>query len=179
MGQLGRGDLKSVVDGRVGSREQPRHDGKRRGTGEVVILPNVGRDHGDATSCVSRKFVCNLPCGLNARFPTVVIGLVAGLWIYDIFLCAIYGQEARCPSGALDDGSIEIPAETEVEREAGSDLPGVLQIQAEVIAIDGSRADMRDAGKIRRRHGHRVEEGAAGEKAGERIGEWIAGIEVV
>ena len=81
--------------------------------------------------------------------------------------------------GALGDGRVELPAQAVVEREARRHLPGVLRIGVEVVAVDGGGADVLAVGEIGRRDGDGVDERAAGEKAGERVGQRIAGVDVM
>jgi hypothetical protein len=61
----------------------------------------------------------------------------------------------------------------------GSDLPGVLRVGVEVVAADGRGADVRAVGEVRRARWPRCKQRAAGEKAGERVRERIAGVDVV
>jgi hypothetical protein len=116
-----------------------------------------------------------LPGCLNARTPCIPVRLVTGLGVDDILLRAIDGKEAAGAVGALSDGRVELPAETVVEGEAGRDLPGVLEIGVDVVTVDGGGADVGSVREIGRRNGHGINEWTAGQEAGERVGQRIAG----
>src|ERR1700734_2728752 len=81
--------------------------------------------------------------------------------------------------GALTDGRVEIPTNAVVEGEAGGEPERVLQEGGVVLAIDGGRADVLAAGKVRGRNCDGICEGTAGKEARERIGQQVAGSDVV
>ena len=89
--QLRRRNLKSILNRCIGGRKQPRIDGKGRGAGKKVVLPNIGLNHHDASTSMSRNLLADLPRGLNARLPGIPVRLVAGLRVNHKLLLAADG----------------------------------------------------------------------------------------
>ena len=178
-GTLGGRDLKSIMEGRARGGKQARIHRKRRRPGEKVILPDIGRDGHHASAGAHKQSGVACQETLHARLPRIPIGLVAGLRVDDILLRAIGGDDRGRSPRALADGRVEIPAHAIVESQPAVGLECVLHEKADVIAIDGRRADVLAVGEVGRGYGHGVVNGAAGEKARERIGQQIAGVNVV
>ena len=125
-GELGWGDGETVGDGCSLGGDKAWVDDEGDGAGEGIVLPDVGRNDGDAAAGVDLQVVDDLPGGLDAGAPTLPIGLVTGLGIDDILLNTVDAVKAAGAVGALDEGGVNFPANAVVEGEAWGELPGVL-----------------------------------------------------
>src|ERR1700739_1633015 len=109
----------------------------------------------------------------------MIVRLVSGLRIDDVLLYAVEDGKSAGAARTLSDGCIEIPANAIVERESRRHFPRVLKPCAEVVAADGCWADVFPIGEVRWSKSNGINEWAAGEKAGKRIGKRVAWIQVV
>src|ERR1035437_3835876 len=81
--------------------------------------------------------------------------------------------------GSLGDGRVQIPSDPVIERETGSHLPRVLHIGAEVIATYSCGTHVFTTGDGRRGNGDRIDKRTSRQKAGERVGKRITGMNVM
>ncbi len=125
------------------------------------------------------KVVGELPCRLNTRTPSIPVCAIAGLWIHDVLMSAVYIQKSGGSPGAFTDRLIEFPTNSVVKREAVAYLPGVLHIDIDVASADGCRANVLSAREVRRCNRHSIGEWAPDQEAGERVGQEVACIEIV
>jgi len=171
--------LKAVVDRCAGSCHKPRVDDKGRRAGKEVILPDIWGNGHNAAAGTDEQLGRGLPGELNARLPRVPVGGITRLWVNNELLDAVDGAKRGGAASALGDGGVKVPADAVVESQAGVDLPCVLEEEAQVLAVDGSGADVRAVGEWRSGDGDDIGKRTSGEKTGEGIGQWIAGFEVV
>src|ERR1019366_2195974 len=116
----------------------------------------------------------NLPGRLHTRLEGAPVSFVTWLRVNHKLLRTIDLTKAGRAAGTLGDSRVEIPADSVVEGKTRRDLPRVLYIGADVIAVDGCGTDVFAIGKVRRCNGDGIDEGAAGEEPGEGVRQWIA-----
>ena len=172
--QLRRADGETVGQRRGRRGETARVNSEGCGAGEEVVLPDVGWNGGDGSAQVRGEVAGRRPRKLHARRECLPVGLIAGLRVDDVLHDAIDDAEGAGAMRALGDRCVELPAHAVIQRKVGSHLPGVLHVDCVVFTVDSGRADVLTAGEERRRDGHGVAEGRAGEQPGERVGQGVA-----
>ena len=142
-------------------------------------MPDVGRDDGNGAANVGLPLVRDLPRRLDARSPALPFRPIAGLRIDHVLLRAVRIEEAGSSACALADGRIELPANTVFEGQAAGDFPGILEVGIDVVAADGRWPDVFATGKVGRRYGNGISEGAARQETRQRIRQRIPRIDIV
>ena len=154
-GQLVRRDLEAIRDRRSGRGGEAGIHGKWNRAGERIVLEKIGRDGGNRAGGAEMNLRAGQPIELDARSQAIEIEAISRLGIDDELLLNARGgvgkSQAGGSLGALGDRRVELVAQAVVEHQAGRDLPRVLGIKREGIAVDGCRADVLAPREVRGR----------------------------